>query len=419
MADLTTAAPNDSVNGSDLFVFEDYTQRIIIAAILGLVFIIGVTGNTLVILAVILSRKLRSVTNYFIVNLACADLLTCLSLPFQMVAMSSRNGWPLPEWVCAVTSATSLVCILASVDTLALIAYNRWYLLTQSKLNFQKLYRKRNMWLMVLWAWLYPLILVLVPHFAGLGRLGYSSNYKSCTQDTTTPSSDYYSLLAAAFAIIPIFIAIVVIYSRIYRFVSKQNKKMAAVSQKGVPRATNKRQTESVSIEMSSSSSATTQNTTSSALSDKPESIMAFHQKSISASHSFYHGKRQVTSRSCQVNMSDDEGESDRDVDASEIVKTSCSMTQEKKESQSSHGVATVKRERQKKSTPSGKLNRHQVTVTKKLAIVVLAFFICLLPFGVSVAVPPSDPGIPWTGLMVTFNSCINPIIYARTMPTL
>ena len=183
MTGLATAGPaGNSTAGYTHFVFEDYTQRIILSVALGFVSITGVIGNTLVIAAVVFSRKLRSVTNGFVVNLACADLLTCLSLPFNMVAMLSRNGWPLPGWICAVASAISLVCIAASVDTLALIAYNRWYLLTQPRANFQRLYKRRNILLMVFCAWLYPLMLVLVPHFAGLGRLGYSAKYKSCTQ---------------------------------------------------------------------------------------------------------------------------------------------------------------------------------------------------------------------------------------------
>ena len=60
---------------------------------------------------------------------------------------------------------------------------------------------------------------------------------------------------------------------------------------------------------------------------------------------------------------------------------------------------------------------RHHIAVTKRLSIVVLVFFACLLPFGISSVAPGSEPGIPWTGLLVTFNSCINPIIYAGTMP--
>ena len=238
MANFPTVTHLDnSENDSNMFVFEDYTQRIILVVVLCVVVIIGSIGNFLVIAAVVLSRRLRSVTNYFIVNLACADLLTCLFIPFQMIAILGQNGFPLPEWVCAVASAIAWVCLGASIDSLALIAYNRWYLLSQPKFKFQKLYTNRNILLMVICAWLYPSIIVLVPHFAGLGRLGYSAKYKTCTQDTSLPYSDYYSFLAGAASIIPVFIATAVIYAKIYRFVSKQNKKMARMSRSEVAKA--------------------------------------------------------------------------------------------------------------------------------------------------------------------------------------
>ena len=427
MDGLTTVVYTDnSTIGNGLFVFENYPQRIIIACILGLVFMVGVTGNTLVILAVVLSRKLRSITNYFVVNLAFADLLICLAVPFQMVAMLSRNGWPMPEWICAVASAISFVCLGASVDTLALIAYNRWYLLTQPKINFQRLYTKRNVLLMVLCAWLYPFILVLVPHFAGLGRLGYSSNYKSCTQDTTLPSSDYYSLLAGACAIIPVFIAIAVIYVKIYRFVSKQNKKMAAMSQPKVEKTVYRRTADAaaVMIEMGSSSS-TGQHTASSALSDTSESNILLHQQTTSADAQGTLGadNKNVTLQSPAVNMPSITSEmASRDLigDGNAVQNTTIrgSMIPDKMDSSKLGGeIVTPEGGKSHKKSAPPQLNRHHVTVTKKLAIIVLAFLICLLPFGISVVVPPSDPGVPWTGLMVTFNSCVNPIIYARTMP--
>lgn len=59
-----------------------------IAALLGLfsIDIIVIAGNTMVIMAVYYTSKLRSVTNLFIVSLAVADLLVGLAvLPFSAV----------------------------------------------------------------------------------------------------------------------------------------------------------------------------------------------------------------------------------------------------------------------------------------------------------------------------------------------
>ena len=41
----------------------------------GLVWIVGLIGNAFVVLSVVLNSNMRSITNYFIFNLALADLL--------------------------------------------------------------------------------------------------------------------------------------------------------------------------------------------------------------------------------------------------------------------------------------------------------------------------------------------------------
>lgn len=59
-------------------------EHLIALGILAFIDILVIVGNCLVIGAVLCSQKLRSVTNYFIVNLAAADLLVGLSvLPFS------------------------------------------------------------------------------------------------------------------------------------------------------------------------------------------------------------------------------------------------------------------------------------------------------------------------------------------------
>ena len=51
------------------------------------VFVVGVVGNTLVVYVICRYPSMRSVTNFFIVNLAVADVLVCLfCLPFTLVS---------------------------------------------------------------------------------------------------------------------------------------------------------------------------------------------------------------------------------------------------------------------------------------------------------------------------------------------
>lgn len=76
----------------------DVVSSIFLCAVILLVLF----GNTLVVLAVATTRKLRTVTNVFIVNLACADLLLgVLILPFSAV-LEIKDVWIFGQIWCQV-----------------------------------------------------------------------------------------------------------------------------------------------------------------------------------------------------------------------------------------------------------------------------------------------------------------------------
>ena len=57
--------------------------------------------NSVVIISVILSKKLRTIKNAFVVNLNVADLLlTALKLPWLVIAFLSVDGWSLHDQLC-------------------------------------------------------------------------------------------------------------------------------------------------------------------------------------------------------------------------------------------------------------------------------------------------------------------------------
>lgn len=199
---------NNTMDGMDIsnerpYKIEEYpTQRIIIAILYGLLSLTGLLGNFLVILAVILSKKLRTITNVFVVNLSIADCLTCLMLPFNIVGLLNLNGdqdmYLLSENICKGAALILFTCAGCSVYTLAAIGINRWYLITRPVRRYRTFFAKGRITCMVFIVWFIPFLTAMLPPLLGLGELGYARKYASCTHKTSHPLSDYYSMLQSA-----------------------------------------------------------------------------------------------------------------------------------------------------------------------------------------------------------------------------
>ncbi|XP_038045062.1 allatostatin-A receptor-like [Patiria miniata] len=154
----------------------------IVAAIIITVAILGTIGNSFVIIVVALSKKLRTTTNVFVVNLAVADVLTCLFLPWQAVAIVGGDDWPIPRarFACTAASFVILVTIGCSMNNLALIAINRWVGITKSRSTTRRIYTARKLALMVIVSWAIPLGCALTPVLTDFGELGYEKLYNLC-----------------------------------------------------------------------------------------------------------------------------------------------------------------------------------------------------------------------------------------------
>ncbi|XP_054772641.2 G-protein coupled receptor 84-like [Lytechinus pictus] len=444
MDELKSGATN-TTSGNNDFMFESYPQRIVIAFVLCLITVVGIVGNIHVLLAVLLCRKLRSSTNWLIVNLGMADLLICIFLPFNVVAMVSKDGWPIAEWICAMTGVVTLTCLGASITTLVLIAHNRWTLLTKPRHTFYRIYSSRNLIGMAIVSWMYPLLLVIIPSMAGLAKWGYSENYKTCLQDTTLSNSLFYSIIGLVGCIIPAAIAIVIIYILVYQFVSRHSKAMGRMltddsrdvrtscltcTCMGVDSSWTDSRGQQKSVDLSGSRS-TSENsitagyTTRSTLRNMPISnVGEATNQDISVDHELAEtnvAKRQKESQ-LPIRLSGDllgnrEGSMatsrvENRAPVNELSEINLEISASSNPEKSSKTPAPAV-----DSRSSPKISRHHINVTKRLSLVVICFFICFLPFGICVIVPTSDPVVPWGHLLFMVHSCINPFIYAGTMP--
>ncbi|XP_076296732.1 orexin receptor type 2 isoform X2 [Lasioglossum baleicum] len=91
------------------------------------VFIVGIVGNALVCIAVYRNHTMRTVTNYFIVNLAIADFLVLLlCLPFT-VLWDVTETWFFGLTLCKTVPYLQTVSVTVSILTLTFISIDRWY----------------------------------------------------------------------------------------------------------------------------------------------------------------------------------------------------------------------------------------------------------------------------------------------------
>ncbi|KAM7305815.1 putative neuropeptide FF receptor [Ixodes scapularis] len=96
----------------------------------GLISLVSIVGNILVLWIVASSRRMQTVTNIFIANLAVADIIIgVFSIPFQFQAALLQR-WLLPYFMCAFCPYVQVVSVNVSVFTLTAIAIERYRAIT-------------------------------------------------------------------------------------------------------------------------------------------------------------------------------------------------------------------------------------------------------------------------------------------------
>ena len=234
----STVATNDTINSNTSEVrgelLYSYGERVFTAICLLLFTITGTTGNSMVIIAVIFSRKLQTATNVFVVSLATADLLTNLFVFWNVVSLLSQDGWPLPNahWLCVISGFMLFICTCTSMYSLAAIALNRLILITKPLPRYQHIFKPLHLGIMVALTWIIPFSLCLALPLAGIGGFGYDKQQATCSDLDLHPKADTFHLAQAiTFYPIPL-ITIIACYILIFRHVRQHLKKQRGQNEK-------------------------------------------------------------------------------------------------------------------------------------------------------------------------------------------
>ncbi|VDI30467.1 neuropeptide Y receptor type 2-like [Mytilus galloprovincialis] len=94
-----------------------------------IIFLLGVSGNTLVVYVVVRNKTMQTITNIFITNLAVSDILMCLlAVPFTPLGYFLQS-WVFGEALCHIVPMSLGICVYVSTLTSTAIAVDRYFVI--------------------------------------------------------------------------------------------------------------------------------------------------------------------------------------------------------------------------------------------------------------------------------------------------
>ncbi|OWF48288.1 probable G-protein coupled receptor 83 [Mizuhopecten yessoensis] len=115
----TTSTPWAERQSGDVF------EKLILGFAYGILIVISFFGNSIVCYVILRNRRMYTVTNFFIANMAMSDLLlTLFNVPFN-IAKHLLDNWPFGDVLCHFVNFSLMVSVYVSTFTLTAIALDR------------------------------------------------------------------------------------------------------------------------------------------------------------------------------------------------------------------------------------------------------------------------------------------------------
>lgn len=179
-------------------------------------------GNALVCAAVVLNRKLRTVTNYFLVSLAVADI--CVGAIAIPCAILTDVGLPRNNlYLCLLMLSVLIMFTQSSIFSLLAVAVER-YVAIFMPFRYQVLMTSRNAVLVILATWLLAFLIGLVP-LMGWHKTPPESGYCFFVLVVDMTYMVYFNFFAC---VLTPLVIMFLIYAQIFVMVKRQVRRIAS-----------------------------------------------------------------------------------------------------------------------------------------------------------------------------------------------
>lgn len=197
---------------------EDAAQRIPFAILYSIIFLFGLIGNLLALWVFVFFHSRHNSVRIFLINVALADLVLVVCLPFRILYHVLGNHWPLGPRMCKIVGNLFYMNMYVSITLLGLISLDRFvkiHVLPGTRASCCHRWLRGNRWSVLACSFLWiASLLAVVPMIAlaeGNEEQGKCFQYKSRTQ---ARGKAYFNLfLVGIFWMM--FLLLVVSYGRI------------------------------------------------------------------------------------------------------------------------------------------------------------------------------------------------------------
>ena len=152
-------------------------------------------GNFLVVYVVHRDSRLKSLTNIFIQNLALTDVaMAFLVMPYWVISLYTGT-WIFSERWCEIQGVIQTTLGTASILTMGLIAFNRYFRVVKPEQLYSRLFPSKKMALVycaLIWI---ASVLLATPPLYGWGKMVYIPPYGACTFNRKVEDISYVIIL--------------------------------------------------------------------------------------------------------------------------------------------------------------------------------------------------------------------------------
>ncbi|XP_031834211.1 octopamine receptor beta-1R isoform X1 [Nomia melanderi] len=204
--------------------FEQVLMLILKATVMGFIILSALFGNLLVIVSVMRHRKLRVITNYFVVSLALADMLVAIFAMTFNASVELSGRWLFGYFMCDVWNSLDVFFSTVSILHLCCISVDRYYAIVQP-LDYPLIMTNIRLSTMLSVVWCSPTVMSFVPIFAGWYTTEEHLEYRRSYPDVCVfQVNKLYAVISSSVSFWVPGIIMIAMYYKIYREADRQER---------------------------------------------------------------------------------------------------------------------------------------------------------------------------------------------------